>query len=59
MQSRRLIDASYATTLPGAPKGEYVVLHFGTVFAQKPTGLETVALSYERGYWRVAGWFLK
>src|SRR5580704_9249117 len=26
--SRELIDASYATTVPGAPEGQYVVLHY-------------------------------
>ena len=28
LQSRNLIDASYATSVPGAPEGQYVLLHY-------------------------------
>ena len=33
--SRELIDAGYTTTVPGAPEGQYVVLHYAPAL---PTG---------------------
>ena len=58
-QSRKLINATYATTLPGAPAGQYVVMQFGSEFASKQNAIETMTLAFEKGYWRVAGYFIK
>jgi hypothetical protein len=55
-ESRELTDAHYTTQFPDAPAGQYVVLHYRTNFAKKKGEVETVILTYERGYWRVAGW---
>ena len=43
--SRELINATYATTLPGAPEGQYVVLNYGASFANRQQAEETVTLA--------------
>jgi Protein of unknown function (DUF4019) len=58
-QSRKLLNASYTTSLQGQPAGQYVVLQYGTDFANKKNAVETVVLSFENNYWRVAGWYVK
>jgi hypothetical protein len=59
LQSRELMDASYTTTLPGAPEGQYVVLHYHVSFANRQDAVETVTLAFAKGYWRVAGYYIK
>ena len=59
LQSRELIDSSYATTVPGAPEGQYVILHYHASFANRPDAVETVTLAFAKGYWRVAGYYIK
>lgn len=58
-KSRELLNASYTTDLKGQPKGQYVVLQYGTDFSKKTDAVETLVMSFENGYWRVAGWFIK
>jgi hypothetical protein len=49
-----------AASLPGAPDGQYVVVQFDTVFADKPSAVETVTFMLENdGQWRAAGYFIK
>ena len=57
--SRELIDASYTTTVPGAPEGQYVVLHYGVSFANRQEEVETIVLAFAKGYWRVSGYYIK
>ena len=58
--SRKLKTAVYATSLPGAPDGEYVVIQFDTVFANKQTAIETVTpMKDPDGAWRASGYFIK
>jgi hypothetical protein len=59
LQSRELIDAGYSTTVPGAPEGQYVILHYHASFANRPDAVETVTLAFAKGYWRVAGYYIK
>jgi Protein of unknown function (DUF4019) len=59
LQGRELIDASYTTTVAGAPEGQYVVLHYHANFAGRPDTVETVTLAFAKGYWRVDGYYLK
>jgi hypothetical protein len=60
LQSRDLIDASYATTVPGAPEGQYVVLHYRSSFANRADeAVETLTLAFAKGYWRVSGYYIK
>jgi len=58
--SRGFKGATYTTTLPGAPDGEYVVIQFDTAFANKGSAVETVTpMKDEDGRWRVSGYFIR
>jgi hypothetical protein len=58
--SRERAEAAYATTLPGAPDGEYVVVQFKTSFENKKSAVETVTPMLENdGRWRVSGYYIK
>ncbi|MEI8340580.1 MAG: DUF4019 domain-containing protein [Verrucomicrobiota bacterium] len=58
--SRKLKNAKYATSLPGAPDGQYVVLQFDTSFTNKMSAIETVTPMMDKdGKWRVSGYFIK
>ena len=57
--SRGLIDASYATSVPGAPEGQYVLLHYQASFANREEAVETLTLAFAKGYWRVSGYYIK
>ncbi len=58
--SRKVVSASYKTSLPGASDGEYVVIEFNTSFENKKTGIETVTPKMEKdGVWRVSGYYIK
>ncbi|MEW6584469.1 MAG: DUF4019 domain-containing protein, partial [Nitrospirota bacterium] len=49
----------YATSLPGAPDGEYVVIEFETSFENKKSAVETVTPMMDSGKWRVSGYYIK
>lgn len=58
--SRKLNLAQYATSLPGAPDGQYVVIQYETSFANKKSATETVAMMMDKdGQWRVSGYHIK
>ena len=58
--SRSVKSATYATSLPGAPDGEYVVIEFSTNFANKKSASEQVTpMKDPDGEWRVAGYYIK
>ena len=58
--SRKLKSAQYATQLPGAPDGQYVVIRYDTSFANKKSAVETVTSMLDKdGQWRVSGYFIK
>ncbi len=58
--SRELKSAVYATALPGAPDGEYVVIQFATGFTNKRAAVETVTpMKDPDGDWRISGYFIK
>lgn len=57
--SRKLRSARYTTSLPGAPDGDYVVLHFDTVFENKAAAIETVTPALDEGEWRVSGYYIQ
>jgi hypothetical protein len=59
LQGRELIDASYTTSVPGAPEGQYVVLHYHVGFTNRQDAIETVTLAFAKGYWRVSGYYIK
>ena len=58
--ARKLRSATYATTLPGAPPGEYVVIEFTTHFDKRPLTVETVTPRREAdGRWKVSGYLVR
>ncbi len=60
VESRKLKSATYATSLPGVPDGQYVVVQYDTSFEHKKSAIETVTPMLEKGgQWRVSGYFIK
>lgn len=60
MTSREVANVQYLTYIPGAPKGEYVVIQFKTVFTRKGEGVETITPMLEPdGTWKVSGYYIK
>jgi hypothetical protein len=60
VQSRKVGSAQYATSLPGAPDGEYVVIEFNTSFVNKSSAVERVTpMKDPDGTWRVSGCFIR
>ncbi len=58
--ARSVRSMQYATELPGAPDGEYVVLEFETTFEHKKNGAERVVMMKEPdGEWRTAGYYVR
>ena len=57
---RKLKGATYTKTLPGAPDGEYVVIHYESSFEHKQAAVETVTPMLDKdGKWRVSGYYIK
>jgi hypothetical protein len=60
VKSRELLSKVYATDLPGAPKGQYVVVQYKTSFANKASATETITPMLEKDKkWRVSGYYIK
>jgi Protein of unknown function (DUF4019) len=60
LQSRTLKSATYKTSLPGAPDGEYVVIQYDSSFEHKQSGVETVTPMLDKdGTWRVSGYQIR
>lgn len=58
--SRKVKSATYTTSLPGAPDGEYVVIEFDTSFENKKSAIETVTPQMDKdGMWRVSGYYIR
>ena len=58
--SRRLKAKNFATSLPGAPDGEYVIIQFATSFENKTSAVETITPMMDKdGQWRVSGYYIK
>jgi hypothetical protein len=59
VHEREVRQARYATSLPGAPEGEYVVVQFNTRFENKEHAVETVSCVKEDGNWRATGYYIR
>lgn len=60
MNSRKLKNATYTTTLPGAPDGKYVVIQYETSFANKQSAVETITPMLDKdGKWHVSGYYIR
>jgi len=58
--SRTVKSATYATSLPGAPDGKYVVIQFETSFANKKSAVETITPMVDSdGKWHVSGYYIR
>jgi hypothetical protein len=58
--SRKVKSARLATTLPGAPDGQYVLIEYRSAFSNKKTAVETATVMLETGgVWRVSGYFMR
>ena len=58
--ARKLKSKHYATSLPGVPDGNYVVIQYDTVFANKRSSVETITPMLEPdGIWRVSGYYIR
>lgn len=58
--SRELLEATFKSSLEGAPDGSYVVIRFKTSFSNKVDALETITPMLDPdGQWRVSGYFIK
>jgi hypothetical protein len=57
--SRTVSDATYTTSVPGLPDGEFVIFQFASVFEHKAEGVETVTAVLEEDTWRVTGYFIR
>jgi uncharacterized membrane protein len=59
LKSRSVSSARFAESLPGAPRGEYVVIRFSTSFEHESGATETVTPMKESdGQWRVSGYYV-
>lgn len=60
LKSRTVKSATFAKNPPGAPEGEYVVIVYASVFANKPDAMETVTPARAKdGSWKVSGYFIR
>ena len=59
MSSRTVRSAAKASSLPGAPPGDYEIVEFKTNFSQKRDAIETVVLAREGSSWKIIGYFIK
>ncbi|HYK41769.1 MAG TPA: DUF4019 domain-containing protein [Thermoanaerobaculia bacterium] len=60
LKSRKLKSATFSTSLPQAPAGEYVIVQFDTVFEGSSAMVETVTAMHEKdGSWKAAGYFIR
>jgi len=60
INSRKLKSATYKTSLPGAPDGQYVVIQYDSSFEHKTSAVETVTPMMDKdGQWRVSGYFIR
>ena len=58
--TRTFKSKTYATSLPGAPDGEYVVIQYATIFENKKSAIETITPMLDGdGSWRVSGYYIK
>ena len=60
VKTRVLKSATYSTSLPGAPDGEYEMIQYETAFEHKQSAIETVTPMLDTdGRWHVSGYYVK
>jgi hypothetical protein len=59
-RQRRLIRRDLVEAFPGVPPGPYAVVHFESVFEEKPEAVETVTVRRgASGRWRPVAYFIR
>jgi hypothetical protein len=56
--SRRRVSRKLVDSLPGAPRGPYVVIQLASEFEKKKEAVETITPALD-GSWQVASYFIK
>jgi NADH:ubiquinone oxidoreductase subunit E len=59
VESRNLKSVTKATSLPGAPNGDYRIVQFATKYASKKDATETVVLACDATQCKVDGYFIR
>jgi Protein of unknown function (DUF4019) len=59
VESRGAPTVRLATSLPGAPDGQYAILQFHSRFAHKADAVEIVTMMMDDGTWKSAGYFIR
>jgi hypothetical protein len=60
LAARELASTQTATSLPGAPDGNYVVIQYRSSFTNKRSATETVIMVLDKdGQYRLAGYFIR
>lgn len=60
LKGRAVSSSTYTDNLPGAPKGDYVVIQYASEFANGGKVVETVTpMLAPDGTWKVAGYYVK
>ncbi len=58
--TRKVKDSKFTTTMPGAPDGQYVVIHYDTAFEKKASAVEVLTVLLDAdGQWKVCGYFIR
>lgn len=60
LRSRTMKDTKFTATMPGAPEGQYVVIHYDASFEKKTAAVETLTMLLDSdGQWKVCGYFIR
>jgi hypothetical protein len=59
LKSRKLKNYTETTSLPNAPDGDYAIVEFDSVFANRKDSGEMLPLVREDGRWKVGGYYIK
>jgi Protein of unknown function (DUF4019) len=59
LKSRKLKSYTEMTSLPNAPDGDYAIVEFDSVFANRKDSGEMLPLVREDGRWKVGGYYIK
>ncbi len=60
LKSRKVAGSQYATELPKAPDGEYVVFRYVAAYEKKVKAVETITPMLDTdGKWRVSGYYIR
>lgn len=55
-QSRTFESAHVASTVPGLPRGNYIVVSYGSSFRKMKTAVETITMVYTDQKWKTAAY---